>query len=85
MCGIEIPPKDIMQSMKNAFPTGADVELVRMIDPYRVMPAGLKGKVQYIDGIGTIHVSWENGSSLGVIWKEDCIKNVATGVLSSQF
>lgn len=85
MCGIETPPKEVLQNIKDAFPKGADVELVHMEDPYRVMPVGLKGKVDCVDGIGTIHVNWENGSSLGVIWKEDCVKNLATGVLSSRF
>ncbi len=32
---------------------------------------GCVGTVQYIDGLGTIHMRWENGSTLGLIVGED--------------
>lgn len=31
------------------------------------MPDGLKGKVDFVDDAGQIHVSWENGRSLALI------------------
>lgn len=37
-------------------------------------PVGTKGVVEFIDDIGTIHVEWENGSSLGVVYGEDLCK-----------
>ena len=80
-----VPTKQCIQNMKEAFPEGAEVELVFMDDIYRTMPAGLKGKVLFIDSIGTIHVAWENGSSLGVVWNADVVKNVASGVRSTSF
>lgn len=80
-----VPTKQCIQNMKEAFPEGAEVELVFMDDIYRTMPAGLKGKVVCIDGIGTIHVAWENGSSLGAVWNADVVKNVVSGVRSTSF
>ena len=44
-----------------------------MEDPYAV-PSGTKGIVDHVDDIGTIHVNWENGSSLGLIVGEDQFK-----------
>lgn len=79
------PTKTCIAEMEKAFPKGSEVELIFMDDPYRVMPQGLKGTVSTIDDIGTIHVAWENGSGLGVVWNADVVKNVATGVLSNQF
>ena len=35
------------------------------------MPAGLVGTVNYVDDVGSIHVSWSNGSSLALIPDED--------------
>ena len=32
---------------------------------------GLCGTVRYVDDIGTLHVSWENGSQLGLVFGED--------------
>ena len=45
-----------------------------MCDPYRDMPAGLRGKVIHVDNTGTVHVSWENGSSLGAVHGFDRIR-----------
>ena len=47
-----------------------------MWDPYRDMPAGLRGKVIHVDDTGTVHVSWENGSSLGAVHGFDRIRRV---------
>ena len=79
------PTKKCVEEIQKAFPEGAEIELVFMDDPYRTMPRGLRGKVRSVDGIGTIHTAWENGSSLGAVWNADVVKNVKTGVLSNQF
>ena len=59
-----------LHDLKERFPLGCRVELVRMDDPY-APPPGTQGKVWSIDSIGTIHVWWDNGSSLGVAYGED--------------
>lgn len=60
---------------------GARVELIHMDDPYNTkLNAGEKGTVVAIDDMGTIHVRWDCGSSLGVAYGEDScrvIKEVA--------
>ena len=40
-------------------------------DPYTNLKPGDKGIVSFIDSIGTIHVNWENGSTLGLVHGED--------------
>lgn len=35
---------------------------------------GSIGTVDHVDNVGTIHMSWENGSSLGLIPGEDRFK-----------
>ena len=47
-----------------------------MNDPYRDMPAGLIGTVDYVDDAGTIHVKWANGSTLGVVYGEDHLRRI---------
>ena len=42
-----------------------------MDDPYHPVPAGTIGIVDHVDDAGTIHMIWENGSSLGLIEGED--------------
>ena len=79
------PTKNCIEEIKEAFPEGAEVELVFMDDAYCTMPKGLKGKVSFVDDIGTIHVEWENGNQLGVVWNADVAKNIQSGVLSNTF
>ena len=60
-----------LNKLKEDFPKGSRVELVRMDDPYTTLKAGDKGTVAFIDDIATIHVNWDKGSSLGLIYGED--------------
>lgn len=57
------------------FPAGTRVELIHMDDPYnRKLVPGCKGTVLCVDDMGTIHVSWDIGSSLGIVYGEDCCR-----------
>ena len=50
------------------------MKLICMNDPYRDMEAGMLGTVTHVDDIGTIHVAWDCGSTLGVVYGVDaCI------------
>ena len=66
-----------LKQLKEEYPRGCRVELVHMDDPYntRLVP-GCKGTVRCVDDIGTIHVSWDCGSSLGIVYGEDSCRKV---------
>lgn len=55
-----------LEKLRKKYPVGKVVELVKM-DDIQAPPVGTKGVVEFIDDIGTIHIKWENGSSLGVV------------------
>ncbi|MCM1304601.1 MAG: DUF4314 domain-containing protein [Lachnospiraceae bacterium] len=61
--------KEELDALREKYPKGCHVELVKMDDPYREMPPGLKGVVTGVDDTGSIHVNWENGSTLAVVYK----------------
>ena len=62
----------LLKMLREQYPVGARVELVEMNDHYNTkLVPGCKGTVRYVDDIGTIHVSWDCGSSLGVVYGED--------------
>lgn len=63
-----------VEYLKAQYPSGTRVELIYMQDPYRNLPQGLKGTVRAVDDIGTIHVNWDNGCSLGVVYGVDYIE-----------
>ncbi len=59
-----------LEKLRKKYPVGKVVELVKM-DDIQAPPVGTKGVVEFIDDIGTIHIKWENGSSLGVVYGVD--------------
>lgn len=63
----------VLERLRKMYPVGAKVELVKM-DDVQAPPVGTMGVVEFIDDIGTIHVKWENASSLGVVYGEDLCK-----------
>ena len=64
--------KETLENIRHQYPKGTRVELVKMDDPYNTMlHLGSKGTVVSVDDIGTIHVVWDCGSSLGIVYEED--------------
>ena len=72
---MKTPDKTIIQSLRERFPAGCRVELLVM-DDSQAPPAGTLGTVIGVDDVGTIHVNWDNGSSLGVAYGPDSCRRV---------
>jgi len=51
----------------SAVEPGQRVRLVRTSDPYTDLQPGAEGVVSLVDGMGTVHVHWDNGSRLGLV------------------
>lgn len=67
--------KEVLEMLRKEYPEGTKVELVKM-DDFQAPPIGTKGTVLFVNDAGTIHVSWETGGSLGVVYGEDKCKKV---------
>lgn len=61
---------------KEMYPKGTRIELISMEDPFAPIAAGTQGTVVCVDDIGTIHMEWDNGRTLGLIPGEDSFKVV---------
>lgn len=57
--------------IKEQYPPGTRIKLISMSDPYAPVPPGTEGVVTAVDDIGTLHMNWSNGRTLGVIPGED--------------
>jgi len=68
------PSKDTVIHLRSQYPNGTRIELVQMNDPYSNLKSGDKGTVEFIDDIGSIFCTWDNGSTLGVVYGEDAVK-----------
>ena len=54
---------------------GTRVELIRTTDEHTRLVPGATGTVSLVDAAGTVHVRWDDGSTLGLIpgtdeWRE---------------
>ena len=66
-----------LERLRSSYPEGCRVELLHMDDPYnRTLHPGCLGTVRCVDDAGTIHVSWDCGSSLGVVYGEDSCRRI---------
>ena len=72
---MRIISKETLQAIRERFPKGTRVELVRMDDP-QAPPIGTRGTVIGVDDIGSIMVAWDNGCGLNVAYGEDVCRKV---------
>ena len=63
-------------SYKEMYPKGTRVMLDSMDDDPRPVPPGTTGTVIAVDDIGTIHIAWDCGSSLGAVYGEDKVVKI---------
>lgn len=59
-----------VNAIKEMYPQGTRIELIYMEDEQAV-PSGTKGTVRLVDDMGTIHMDWDNGRTLGIIPEVD--------------
>jgi len=64
-----------VETTRKMYPAGTRVELVSMNDP-QAPPVGTEGTVIGVDDIGSILISWDNGSGLNAIPGEDVVRIV---------
>jgi hypothetical protein len=69
----QFPTADQVAQVRSQYPNGARVEQVWMDDP-QAPPIGTKGTVIGVDDIGSILVTWDNGSRLNVAYGEDIVR-----------
>ncbi|MEA5057726.1 MAG: DUF4314 domain-containing protein [Anaerotignum propionicum] len=67
--------KEYIERIKEQYPVGTRLELTSdMDDLYAPVLAETQGEVISVDDIGTLHMQWDNGRSLGIVIGEDHFK-----------
>ena len=65
------PSEELINILKRKYPAGTRIMLDQMGDDPRPIPPGTKGTVRVVDDMGTVHCSFDNGRSMGLIFWED--------------
>ena len=63
--------RKMVDFIKEQYPPGTRIWLNSMEDPYAPIAPGTEGEVDFVDDIGTIHMRWDNGRTLGIAPGED--------------
>lgn len=73
---MKFPNKAYLEKLRKAYPAGTKIQLISMRDEtYPILP-GTVGEVTHIDDAGSVHMKWENGSSLALIPEVDSFRVV---------
>jgi hypothetical protein len=68
--------KSDLENLRSEYPAGTRLRLIQMDDPYPTIKAGDVGIVTGLDDLGTIQMSWDAGSTLGLIYGVDRFEKV---------
>ena len=69
------PRKELVEEIRKLYPAGTRVELEEM-DDIEAPPVGTNGTVMGVDDIGSLLISWDNGSSLHALYGVDKVTKV---------
>lgn len=70
------PSRETVERSKALYPKGVRVSLVQMNDLHTNPQPGDEGTVMFVDDMATVHVQWDNGSTLGAAYGEDIIRKI---------
>ena len=71
---MQFPSKSYLEQLRRQYPKGTKLQLLSMRnEKYPILP-GTIGEVTHIDDLGSIHMKWQNGSSLAIIPEVDSFK-----------
>ena len=71
---MKFPNKTYLEQLRKQYPKGTKLQMITMRNEKYPAPPGTVGEVTHIDDMGSIHMKWENGSSLALIPEVDSFK-----------
>lgn len=72
----QFPSRETVEWVRKMYPRGCRVELLSIYDPYSRLSLGERGMVDVVDDTGTVFVSWDSGSGLGIVYGVDQIRKI---------
>ena len=71
---MKFPNKAYLEQLRKQYPIGTKLQMITMRNEKYPIPPGTVGEVTHIDDLGSIHMKWQNGSSLALIPEVDSFK-----------
>ena len=76
---MQFPNERQLLALRERYPAGTRIRLIRMADDIAPVPPGTTGSVAIIDDVGNIHMKWDNGRSLALIEGVDEFEVISGG------
>ena len=76
---MRFPNEAELEALRERYPAGTRIRLIRMDDPYAPVPPGTVGEVEFVDDAGNIHMKWQGGRSLALIEGVDEFEVISGG------
>ena len=74
---MQFPSESYLEQLRKKYPVGTKLQLISMRNEKYPILSGTVGVVTHIDDAGSIHMRWENGSSLALIPEIDSFQIVS--------
>ena len=74
----------LAKHLKEKYPEGTRILLIEMADDPRPIPPGTRGTVKFVDDMGTIHCSFDNGRNLGLVYGTDSYRKLSEQELEEE-
>lgn len=75
---IKLISEQKLAELRNKYPNGTKIKLLKTMDDIQPIKSGEIGKVDFVDDAGSIHMIWDNGSTLALIEDVDSFKIIST-------
>ena len=72
------------ERFKEEYPPGTRILLLRMGDDPRPVEDNMRGTVEFVDDMGTIHCGFDNGRSIGIVPSEDSFRKLTDAELKEE-
>ncbi len=72
-CNKQQHTQEEINYIREKYKQGTKIELIKMYD-FQSVPPKTRGVVEFVDDLGTIHIKWQNGSTLGLVLGTDEFK-----------
>lgn len=73
---MKYPTREQVKKVRQEYPAGTRIELIEMVDEKWPVSEGTKGTVCDVDDMLNIHMHWDNGRSLAVIYGVDKFRKI---------